>query len=68
LRNDIVRVSLAEPSTLKKVHDIRFAGALFIKAVFVFLQSDGAAQNNLIAASWKAVVRVVEYYFDCNWG
>jgi hypothetical protein len=66
LGNNVVRIGFAEARALKKVHDIRFAGTLFIKAIFVFLQPDSATQNNLVPACWKTIIRVIEYNFDCD--
>jgi hypothetical protein len=66
LGNDVVRIGFAEARAFKKVHDIRFAGTLFIKAIFVFLQPDSATQNDLVPARWKSIIRVIEYNFDCE--
>jgi hypothetical protein len=64
LGNDVVRIGFAEARTLEKVHDIRFASTLFIKTVFVFLKPNSATQNDLVPASWKTIVRVIEDYFN----
>ena len=66
LGNNVVRIGFAEACALEKVHDIRFAGTFFIKAIFVFLQPDSATQNNLVPARWKPAIRVIEYNFDCE--
>jgi hypothetical protein len=66
LGNDVVRIGFTEARALKEVHDIRLAGTLFIKAIFVFLQPDSATQNDLVPACWKTVIRVIEYDFDCE--
>jgi hypothetical protein len=66
LGNNVVRVGFAEARALEEVHDIRFAGTLFIKAIFILLQPDSATQNNLVPACWKTIIRVVKYNFDCE--
>ena len=61
LRNDVVRVALAEASALQKVHDISLACALLVETVFILLETDGTAEDDFIVARGETIVRVVEY-------
>lgn len=64
LRNNVVRIAFAEAGTLQEVHHVGFAGALLVQAIFILLETDGSAKNNLLPACWETVVTVVENYFD----
>ena len=56
LRHDVVRVALAESSTLQEVHNVGFAGTLLVQAVFVLLEADGATENYFVSAGRETVV------------
>ena len=66
LGNNVIWIRFAEPSTLEKVHDVCFAGALLVKTVLVLFQTDRSPNDNLVAPGGKPVVRVVEHNLDCR--
>ena len=64
LRHDVVRVALAESSTLQEVHNVGFAGTLLVQAVFVLLEADGSTKDNLVSTSREPIIAIVEYDFN----
>ena len=56
LRDDVVRVALAEASALQKVHDISLACALLVETVFILLETDGTPENDLVSTGREPVV------------
>ena len=65
LRNDVVRVALAEASALQKVHDISLTSTLLVKTVFILLETDCSTEDDFVSPSWEPIVRVVED--DLDW-
>lgn len=64
LRNNVVRIALAEAGTLQEVHYVGFASALLVQAIFILLETDGSAKNNFLPACRETVVTVVENDFN----
>ena len=60
LWHDVVRIRLAETSTLQEVHDVGLCCCLLVERILVLLETDGSTEDDLWMASREPVVAVIE--------